>query len=73
MTALEGIEFPTNFAVDHVKFFLHETFPDPVRTVYSPEYQITATGWAPRIAIEEGVSMAYQSFLEEHAAGTLRE
>ena len=35
--------------------------------------KITATGWAPRIAIEEGVSMAYQSFLEEHAAGTLRE
>lgn len=35
--------------------------------------KITATGWAPRIAIEEGVSMAYQSFLEEQAAGTLRE
>ena len=35
--------------------------------------KITATGWAPRIAIEEGVSMAYQSFLNEQAAGTLRE
>ena len=35
--------------------------------------KITATGWAPRIAIEEGVSMAYQSFLDEQAAGTLRE
>ena len=35
--------------------------------------KITATGWAPKIAIEEGVSMAYQSFLEEQAAGTLRE
>ena len=35
--------------------------------------KITATGWAPRIAIEEGVSMAYQSFLDELAAGTLRE
>ena len=35
--------------------------------------KITATGWAPRIAIEEGESMAYQSFLEEQAAGTLRE
>ena len=35
--------------------------------------KITETGWAPRIAIEEGVSMAYQSFLDEQAAGTLRE
>ena len=35
--------------------------------------KITATGWAPRIAIEEGLSMAYQSFLDEQAAGTLRE
>ena len=35
--------------------------------------KITATGWSPRIAIEEGVSMAYQSFLDEQAAGTLRE
>ena len=35
--------------------------------------KITATGWAPRIAIEEGVSMAYQSFLNEQASGTLRE
>ena len=35
--------------------------------------KITATGWAPRIAIEEGVSMAYQSFPDEQAAGTLRE
>ena len=35
--------------------------------------KITATGWAPRITIEEGVSMAYQSFLDEQAAGTLRE
>ena len=35
--------------------------------------KITATGWAPRITIEEGLSMAYQSFLDEQAAGTLRE
>jgi len=35
--------------------------------------KITATGWAPRIAIEEGVSMAYQSFLNEQAEGNLRE
>ena len=35
--------------------------------------KITATGWAPNIPIEEGVPMAYQSFLDEQAAGTLRE
>lgn len=35
--------------------------------------KIKATGWAPRISIEQGVSMVYQSFLSEQAAGTLRE
>ena len=35
--------------------------------------RIKATGWAPKIPIEQGVPMAYQSFLKEQAAGTLRE
>ncbi len=35
--------------------------------------KIKATGWAPKISIEQGVAMAYQSFLDELAAGTLRE
>jgi GDP-L-fucose synthase len=35
--------------------------------------KIKATGWAPKIPIEQGVRMAYQSFLDEQAAGTLRE
>lgn len=35
--------------------------------------KIKATGWAPQIPLEQGVSMAYQSFLDEQAAGTLRE
>jgi GDP-L-fucose synthase len=35
--------------------------------------KIKATGWAPKIPIDQGVPMAYQSFLEEQAAGTLRE
>ncbi|MEM7790429.1 MAG: GDP-L-fucose synthase [Verrucomicrobiota bacterium] len=35
--------------------------------------RIKATGWEPRIPIEEGVAMAYQSFLSEMADGTLRE
>lgn len=35
--------------------------------------RIKETGWAPKIPIEQGVPMAYQSFLEEKAAGALRE
>jgi len=35
--------------------------------------KIKATGWQPAIAIQEGVKLAYQSFLDEKAAGTLRE
>ena len=35
--------------------------------------KIKATGWAPKISIEQGVPMAYQSFLDEQAAGALRE
>lgn len=35
--------------------------------------KIQSTGWSPRIPIEEGVAMAYQSFLQEQGAGTLRE
>jgi GDP-L-fucose synthase len=34
---------------------------------------IKETGWSPSIPIEEGVATAYQSFLDEKAAGTLRE
>ena len=34
--------------------------------------KIKETGWAPKIPIEQGVAMAYQSFLDEQAAGTLR-
>jgi len=35
--------------------------------------KIKATGWAPKIPIEEGVALAYQSFLREKAEGILRE
>lgn len=34
---------------------------------------IKTTGWAPTLSIEAGVAMAYQSFLEEMANGTLRQ
>ncbi len=35
--------------------------------------RIKETGWAPKIPIEQGVALAYRSFLEEKAAGSLRE
>ncbi len=35
--------------------------------------KIKETGWVPKIDIEEGVALAYQSFLDEQSAGTLRE
>lgn len=35
--------------------------------------RIRATGWAPKIDIEAGVAMAYESFLSEQASGALRE
>lgn len=35
--------------------------------------RIKATGWEPKIPIEEGVALAYHSFLEEKENGSLRE
>lgn len=35
--------------------------------------KIRETGWTPKIPIEEGIGMAYQSYLEEQGDGTLRE
>jgi len=35
--------------------------------------KIKKTGWTPRIPIEEGIRLAYQSFLKEKAEGRLRE
>ena len=32
-----------------------------------------STGWSPKIQIEQGVVMAYQSFLDELRSGSLRE
>jgi GDP-L-fucose synthase len=34
--------------------------------------KLTALGWSPRIALAEGLSSTYQSFLAEKKAGTLR-
>ncbi|MGB0334137.1 MAG: GDP-L-fucose synthase family protein [Opitutales bacterium] len=35
--------------------------------------RIQATGWTPKIGIKDGIALAYQSFLDEQAAGSLRE
>ena len=34
--------------------------------------KIREAGWEPQISLEKGVSMAYQSFLQEHDRGSLR-
>ena len=47
--------------------------PDGTQRKLTDISKIKATGWAPKIPIEQGVPMAYQSFLKEQAAGTLRE
>ena len=47
--------------------------PDGTPRKLTVIYKIKETGWAPKIPIEQGVAMAYQSFLDEQAAGTLRE
>ena len=49
------------------------TKPDGTPRKLTDISKIKATGWAPQIPIEQGVPMAYQSFLDEQAAGTLRE
>lgn len=47
--------------------------PDGTPRKLSDISRISETGWAPKIDIERGVAMAYQSFLDEKAAGILRD
>lgn len=47
--------------------------PDGTPRKLTDVSRIRATGWAPRIDIETGVAMAYESFLSEQASGVLRE
>ena len=55
------------------KLTFDTTKPDGTPRKLTDISKIKATGWAPQIPIEQGVPMAYQSFLAELAAGTLRE
>ncbi|MGB0258008.1 MAG: GDP-L-fucose synthase family protein [Coraliomargarita sp.] len=47
--------------------------PDGTPRKLTDVSRIKATGWEPKIPIEQGVSMAYESFLQEQADGSLRE
>lgn len=47
--------------------------PDGTHRKLTDISKINETGWAPKISIEEGVALAYQSFLQEKAEGSLRE
>jgi GDP-L-fucose synthase len=47
--------------------------PDGMPRKWIDSSKISATGWAPEVSLEQGVAMAYQSFLDEHAVGSLRE
>ncbi len=55
------------------KLTFDTTKPDGTPRKLTDISKIKASGWAPKIPIEQGVPMAYQSFLAEQAAGTLRE
>lgn len=47
--------------------------PDGVPRKRTDNAKISATGWQPKVSLEQGIAMAYRSFLDEHARGTLRE
>lgn len=47
--------------------------PDGVLRKQADISRISATGWKPKIPLEDGIAMAYQSYLSEQAGGSLRE
>jgi len=49
------------------------TKPDGTPRKLTDISRIKATGWAPKISIENGVELAYRSYLEERAEGRLRQ
>ena len=46
--------------------------PDGVPRKQTDISKISATGWEPKVSLEQGIAMAYRSFLDEHASGSLR-
>ena len=46
--------------------------PDGVLRKQTDISKISATGWKPKVSLEEGIAMAYRAFLDEHASGLLR-
>ena len=47
--------------------------PDGVLRKQTDISKISATGWKPEVSLEQGVAMAYHSFLDGYASGSLRE
>ncbi len=62
----QAVNYPGELVFDRSK-------PDGTPRKLTDISRIRATGWAPRIGIEAGVAMAYESFLEELETGRLRE
>ncbi|MGE3309530.1 MAG: GDP-L-fucose synthase family protein [Limisphaerales bacterium] len=58
--------FEGNLAFDTTK-------PDGTPRKLLDVSRIQATGWKPRILLEDGVARTYRDFLDEKASGTLRE
>lgn len=46
--------------------------PDGVLRKKTDITKISSTGWMPKVSLQEGISMAYQTFLDEFASGSLR-
>lgn len=62
----QAVNYPGELVFDRSK-------PDGTPRKLTDISRIRATDWAPRIGIEAGVAMAYESFLEELETGRLRE
>ena len=54
------------------KVIFDSSKPDGVMRKKTDITKISSTGWTPKISLQEGISMAYQSFLDEFESGSLR-
>lgn len=54
------------------KLVFDKSKPDGTPQKLTDISRIRSTGWKPEISLKEGISIAYQSFLNEHASGELR-
>ena len=54
------------------KVIFDSSKPDGVMRKKTDITKISSTGWTPKISLQEGISIAYQSFLDEFESGSLR-